>query len=222
MGAIEADFAAKSFGDTGVVELVDRATGVESIAAGIAVGTDSEEHFSEVLYVGIFIEDEYELRETKAAEAPYRVHNFIGMTGIFLFDFDERHVVEGGFDREVHVHDFGDGELDHGKEDALDGFAHPSVFHGWLPDDGGRIDRALAHGDRCYVEDGELSGEAVVAGVVAEGAFELAFAGVDVAFDDEFAIGGNADIDGFSFDHLDSFAAEESGEHHFVDSGREW
>gem|GEM_PF-5521473 len=142
------------------------------------------------------------------------------MAGIFFLDFYESHVVERGFDGEVHVQDFGDSELDHGEEDAFDGFAHPSIFHGGLPNDGGGVDGVLAHGDGGDVEYGELPSEAVVASVVAEWTFELAFVGVDVAFDDEFTVGGDADIHGFAFDGMHSFAAEESGEEDFVDTGR--
>gem|GEM_PF-4884824 len=67
VGAIEADFAAETFGDGGVVELIDGATGVEGITTGVAVGTDAEEHFADILHVGIFIENEYELGKTEAA-----------------------------------------------------------------------------------------------------------------------------------------------------------
>lgn len=218
VGAIKADFAAKAFGDGGVVELVYGATGVEGVAAGVAVGTNSEEDFAEIVDIDIFIEDVHELGETESTEAPDGVHDFVCMAGIFLLDFDEGDVVEGGFDGEVHVHDFGDGELDHGEENSFDGFAHPSVFHGRLPDDGGGVDGFFAHCDGGDVKDRELSGEAVVAGVVTEGAFELAFVGVDIAFDDEFAVGGDFDVYGFAFDGLDAFSAEESGEEDFVNS----
>ncbi len=171
MSAVEADFAAKTFGDRGVVELIDRSTGVEGISTGVAVCADSEKNFPEIVDVDIFVENVDEFGKAEPAESPDGVHDLVGVTRIFLFDLDECNVVEGGFDGEVHVHDLGDGQLDHGEEDAFDGFAHPPVFHGRLPDDGGGVDGFFAHSDCSDVEDGELSGEAIVSGVVTKGAF---------------------------------------------------
>ena len=65
----------------------------------------------------------------------------------------------------------GEGELHQGEEDALDGFAHPGVFHGRLADDGGGVDGVDAVGDAGEVEDGVVVLHGVEAGVVAEGAF---------------------------------------------------
>ncbi len=49
----------------------------------------------------------------------------------------------------------------------------------------------------------------------------MAFVGVNVAFDDEFAVSGYFDVHGFAFDGLDTFAAEESSEQDFINSGGE-
>ena len=58
-----------------------------------------------------------------------------------------------------------------GKKDALDGLAHPRVFHRRLADDGGGVDGALAVGDAGDVEDRVVVLHGVEAGVIAEGAF---------------------------------------------------
>ena len=77
---------------------------------------------------------------------------------------------------EVDVDDLGEGELHQGEEDALDGFAHPCVFHGGLPYYCGSVDGVFAVGDGGDVEDGIVVLHGVEAGVVAEGAFGAEFA----------------------------------------------
>jgi hypothetical protein len=54
--------------------------------------------------------------------------------------------------------------------------------------------------------------ERVEAGVVAEGAFGAEFVEVDVAFEDDFAGGGDFEVDGFALDELDWRGAEEAGD----------
>ncbi len=114
------------------------------------------------------------------------------------------------------VDDFGDGHLHGGEEDALDGLAHPCVFHGRLADDGGGVDGVFAVGDAGEVEDRVIVGEGVEAGVVAEGAFAAQFAQFDVAFEDDFGVGGDFKIDGFAFDDFDRLAAQETGDEEFL------
>jgi len=74
------------------------------------------------------------------------------------------------------VDDFGDLQAHGGEKNALDGLAHPCVFHGRFADDGSGVNRVLAMRDAGEVEDGVLVGQGVEAGVVAEGAFTTEFA----------------------------------------------
>ena len=53
--------------------------------------------------------------------------------------------------------------------------------------------------------------ERVETGVVAEGALGAEFVEVDVAFENDFAGGGDFEIDGFAFDQFDGSGAEEAG-----------
>ena len=48
---------------------------------------------------------------------------------------------------QVDVDDLGQRELHEREEDALDGLAHPGVFHGRLADDGRGVDGLFAVGD---------------------------------------------------------------------------
>ncbi len=75
-------------------------------------------------------------------------------------------------------------------------------------------------GDAGEVEDRVLVGHGVEAGVVAEGAFAAQFAEFDVAFEDDFGVGGDFEIDGFALDDFDGLAAQEAGDHELLDLGR--
>ena len=114
----------------------------------------------------------------------------------------------------------GDRELHEREENALDGFAHPGVFHGRLADDGGGVDGIFAVGDAGDVEDGIEIFERVEAGVVAEGAFAAEFVEIDVAFENDLRVGGNFEVHGLALHQLDRLLAEEAGDEIFLDVGR--
>ncbi len=65
---------------------------------------------------------------------------------------------------------------------------------------------------------GYSSGHGVEAGVVAEGAFAAQFAEFDVAFEDDFGVGGDFKVDGLALDDFDGLAAQEAGDHELLDS----
>ena len=123
-------------------------------------------------------------------------------------------------DGQMDVDDFGDGHLHGGQEDALDGLAHPCVFHGRLAHDGSGVDGVLAVGDAGEVEDRVLIGEGVEACVVAEWAFGAQFAQFDVALKNDLSMGGNLEIDSLALGNLDRLAAQEAGDHELLDLGR--
>ena len=70
------------------------------------------------------------------------------------------------------------------------------------------------------VENGIEIFERVEAGVIAEGAFGAEFVEVDVAFEDDFGVGGDFQVDGFAFDQFDRLLAEEAGDEVLLDVGR--
>ena len=149
-----------------------------------------------------------------------RIHHLARLAGIALFDGDDHEVVKDGFDGQIDVDQFGDGQLHCGKKDALNGFAHPGVFHGRLADDGRCVNGVFAMGDAGEVEDRVVIGHGVEAGVVAERAFAAEFAEFDVAFEDDFGVGGDFEVDGFALDDLDRLAAQEAGDHELFNFGR--
>jgi hypothetical protein len=63
-----------------------------------------------------------------------------------------------------------------------------------------------------HMKDGVEIFERVEAGVVAEGAFGAEFVEVDVAFEDDFAGGGDFEVYGFALDKFDRGGAEEAGD----------
>jgi hypothetical protein len=77
---------------------------------------------------------------------------------VALADGNDHEVVKDGFDGEIDVDNFGEGEAEEREEDALDGLAHPGVFLGRLADDGGGVDGVAAVGDAGEVEDGVVLG----------------------------------------------------------------
>ena len=61
-------------------------------------------------------------------------------------------------------------------------------------------------GDAGDVEDGVVLGGGVEAGVVAEGAFGAQLVEGDVAFENDFGVGGNFEVDGLALHQLDAAA----------------
>ena len=62
--------------------------------------------------------------------------------------------------------------------------------------------------------------ERVETGVVAEGAFGAEFVEIDVAFENDFGVGGNFQIDSFALHQFHRLLAEEAGDDEFFDVGR--
>src|SRR5580698_8247056 len=125
--------------------------------------------------------------------------------------------MKDAFDGQVDVDEFRNGEAHEWKQNALDGFAHPAVFHRRLADDSGGVDRVFAMGNATDVEDGIKIFERVEAGVVAEGALGAEFVEVNVAFENDFGGSGDFEIDGLALDEFDGLLAEEAGDEIFLD-----
>ena len=188
--------------------------------SGSMLLADAQGDFGEVLHVAVFVDDDDALGEHGLAHGPDAVHDFARVAGVALADGDDHQVVEDGLDGQIDVDDLGEGELHERQEDALDGLAHPGVFHGRLADDGGGVDGVFAVGDAGDVEDGVVLGHGVEAGVVAEGAFGAELVEFDVAFEDDFGVGGDFEVDGFALDQLDGLLAQEAGDEELFDFGR--
>jgi hypothetical protein len=203
-----------------VVERIDGAECELDVALGIDVVENFQRDVGEILHVYIFVDHDDDLGEHGLAKRPDGVHHFASLTGIGLADGDDHQVVEDAFDGKIDVDQFRYGETHQRQKDALDGFAHVGVFHGRLADDGGGVDGIFAVRDAGDMEDRVEIGERVEAGVVAEGAFGAEFVEVDVALEDDFAGGGNFEVDGLALDEFDGGGAEESGDQVFFDVGR--
>ena len=169
--------------------------------------------------IHIFHHDD-DFGEHGLTERPDGVHDLARMAGVALANGDQHQIVKDGLDREMNVNQFRNLHAHGRQEDALDGLAHPCVFHGRLADDGGGVDGILAMGDAGEMEDRVVLGEGVETGVVAKGAFAAQFAQFDVAFEYDFSVGGNLEIDGFALDDFDGLAAQEAGDEILLDLGR--
>src|SRR5207247_6013052 len=103
-----------------------------------------------------------------------------------FFDRDDHQVMKNAFHRQVDIDQLRDGEFHEWKENALDGFAHPGVFHGRLADNGGRVNRILAMRDARKMKDGIKIFERIKAGVIAEGTFSAELVEMNVPFEHDF------------------------------------
>ena len=202
-----------------MVERVYGAEGELDVALGIDVVGGAEGDFGEILDVAVFVDDDDALGEHGLAHGPDAGHDLAGVAGVGLADTDDHEVVEDSLGGEIDVDDLRHGELHEGKEDALDGLAHPGVFHGGLADDGCGVDGVFAVGDAGEMEDGVVVLHGVEAGVIAEGALGAEFAEVDEAFEDVLGVGGDFKVDRLGLDEFEGFLAEEAGDEVLLDLG---
>src|SRR5579864_2011862 len=128
--------------------------------------------------------------------------------------------MEYALERKVYIDELGDGELHERKENALDGLAHPAVLHRRLAHDGGGIDGFFAMRNAGDVEDGVEIVQRIETGVVAERAFGAELVEVDVAFENDFSVGWDFEIDRLALDEFDGLLAEEAGDQEFFNVGR--
>ena len=205
-----------------MVEGIDGAHGELDVALGIDVIQDFQGDVGDILNVDVFVYYDDAFGKHGLAQRPDRIHDFAGLSGIGFADGDEHQVVKDAFDGKIDVDEFGNRELHQGQENALDGLAHPSIFLRRLADHGGRVNRILPVSDAGDVEDGIFVFERVEAGVISEGALGAEFIEVDVAFKDDFGVGGNFKIDGLALYEFDGLLTEESGDDVFLDIGRGW
>ena len=63
--------------------------------------------------------------------------------------------------------------------------------------------------------------ERIEAGMVAERSFAAQLAQFDIAFEHDLGIGGNFQIRSLALHHLDRLAAQEAGDHHLIQIGRQ-
>src|SRR6202050_1772440 len=190
----------------------------------IALGVDGAERFPDdfagVLDVHVVIDDDDNLGEHGLTERPDCVHYFACLAGVAFADGDDHQVLEDAFGGHGDVHNFRVLHFHYGHEDAFDGMAHEVVFLRRRADDGGQVERVFAMGDALYVEDGKLAFEGVKAGLVAEGAFGAHLADFDIAFEDDFGVGGDFEVNCFAGDQVNRVFAQEAGEHELVQIGR--
>jgi hypothetical protein len=103
--------------------------------------------------------------------------------------------VKDPFKREVDIDDLGILHLKQGQENPFRGLAHITVFHWWLAHHCSRIDRILLVRDTGNVKDRVVIGQRVIAGVIAERAFQLKIlVDIDITLEYKLGIGGNVDV----------------------------
>src|SRR6185295_1945457 len=149
-------------------------------------------------------------------QGPDPIHDLACVTGIVLSYRNNHQVVKDSGERHVIIDDFGKLALQQRKINSLDRFAHPAIFLRRLADDDGLIDRLLAMRNAGDVKHRKLIFKRVVAGVIAERAFNSQLVRIDVAFQHDLGTCRHFDIYRLAFHHLDRFLAQEPGDHHLV------
>src|SRR6185436_5038167 len=113
------------------------------------------------------------------------MHDLSRMPWIPFVDRNDHQVVEDALGGKMHVDDLGDGFSDEREEDALARKPKIEVFHRWNADDGRQIGGPLAARHAREMKNRIVVRLRVKARVVAKRAFAAAFAGIDVAFEDD-------------------------------------
>ena len=91
---VDAEFTAYSYVWGSVVEDVSRAPAKKTIALGIGIGAEVEEHFTGIVNVHAIINDDDVLGEHHLAHAPQAVHDFECLHRVGFFDAHEDKVVK--------------------------------------------------------------------------------------------------------------------------------
>ena len=76
------------------------------IPSRIGVRAQSEQHFTRVMHVAIFIHGDDVLAEHHLAHSPEAMHDLESLIGILLSNADENQIMKDAFGRQRHVHDF--------------------------------------------------------------------------------------------------------------------
>src|SRR6266540_4099483 len=121
-------------------------------------------------------------------------------------------------DRQIHIDDFRQSYTQQWEEQSFSCFTEVAIFHGWPPDDGGRINGIISMSDAGHMKNRIIVGERVKAGVVAKRTLPTKLlGGSDVALDDDIRIGRDLDIDRDAFYQFNAFLAQKTGEQDFID-----
>jgi hypothetical protein len=158
----------------GEVQVVDRRlVDQRGVAHRVHAGGDGPDHFLPVADVDVVVGDDDELGVHELAqEAPQAEHQPLGVAGVGLLDRDHRHAVAAAFGRQVEVDDLRKLLLQDRHEDLVQRHAQHGRLVGRLAGVGGVVDRVARCVSRSMLEHREPVLLVVVAGVVAEGAFQ--------------------------------------------------
>src|SRR5258708_16797240 len=195
-----------------MVKRVDGAQRELNVTLGVDMIENFQRYIGNVLHIHVFVDHDDALGEHSLTERPDGAHHFSSLSRIRFADRDNHQVVEDAFDGKIDVDQFGNGEPHERKKNAFDRFAHIGVFHGRLANDGGGIDRIFAMRDAGQVEYGVKIFEGIETGVIAEGTFGTEFVDIDVAFEDDFAAGGDFKGYRLTLHEFNGGGAEESGD----------
>ena len=156
------------------IEVVDRRVGDDQrVARRIDARRDRPDHFLPVADRDVVVDhdDEFRVHEL-AQEAPHAEHHALRVAGVLLLHRDDRHPVAAAFGRQVEIGDLGKLLLQQRHEHFVQRDAEHRRLVGRLAGVGRVVDRVAAHRDPLDREHRKALRFVVVAGVVAERAFE--------------------------------------------------
>ena len=113
---------------------------------------DDPRHFTHVLHVDVFVDDDDRLGEHELTEAPERVHDLARVPRESLVDRHDHQVVKDAFGRKVHVDNLRERLADDGQKDPLAREAEVVVLHRRHADDGRQVCRTRAARDTGEME----------------------------------------------------------------------
>src|SRR5690242_17304377 len=187
-----------------MVQRIHRAIYQQRITLRVNIVAYAEEHLMHVLHVHVLIHDDDELRKHHQHHAPDARHHLLRLAGIALANRDDDDVMESALDRHVDIDDLWQHDPQQVQEEALRRLAQIGVFHRWLADDGGRINRITARSDSGDMHHWIGLDGRVVAGVVAKRPPRAQLIGIDVALQHDLGLGGYLHIHRLALHHLDT------------------
>ena len=159
------------------------------------VRANREPYVRLALHVHVSIDDDGELARPERGRAPQRVQHATGLVRRVLPNADEENVTAPTGERPVPIDDLGDQPLYERQEESVESERHPRRFVRRTTRDDDGQDRIGTMCDGRHLNDRQLFGKRVVAGVTRDGRCHLRGGGmIDVTLDDDLGTGGNVEF----------------------------
>ena len=183
MGGVDAHLAAEARHRRCKIKRVDRRIlGNQGIARRINAGRHRPDDLFPVTDVYVVIDDDNELGVHELTQkAPDTEHDAAGVAGILFTDADHRQPVRAAFRRQVEIGDFGILFLQNRDEHFIERHGQHGRLIGRLARVGAVINRIFTHREALDGKNREHRLFVVVAGMVAERAFQRRFVRPDNA-----------------------------------------